>query len=392
MSFEAALPAIVIGSTLIDALGALAMLFPAPGKRGRWDAPWTVGLDRLARAALAAALLFAAKLPPLATAGLDRFGLIHLLFVDAVILVPLLGLALVLAERPGPGGRPPRLRLTRPVRALAWAGLVPAAVGVYAGAIEPYRLQLETARVGVPPARAGSRPVRLGVLSDLQIAHVGAYETEAVARLLAQRPDVILIPGDVFQGDEAAFEAELPALCDLLGRLDAPGGVFLVPGDVDRPLERLERLAAATGLTLLVDEAATVIVGDRRLTIGGVALDYAGPAARRLVARLESAPGADDVRILVAHRPDVVLGLRPGSRIDLVVAGHTHGGQVVVPGFGPPLTLSRVPRAVAAGGLHRLGGPPIYVSRGVGHEHGQAPRLRLFCPPEISLLTLGTGT
>ena len=69
----------------------------------------------------------------------------------------------------------------------------------------------------------------------------------------------------------------------------------------------------------------------------------------------------------------------------------SNGGQVVVPAYGPPITLSRVPRDVAAGGLHDLGGRRIYVSRGIGMERIQAPRLRLFCPPEISVLTLTSG-
>jgi predicted MPP superfamily phosphohydrolase len=53
--------------------------------------------------------------------------------------------------------------------------------------------------------------------------------------------------------------------------------------------------------------------------------------------------------------------------------------------------LTHVPRAVAAGGLHVLDGNRIYVSRGVGCERGPAPRIRLFCPPEVSLLTLRGG-
>ena len=80
--------------------------------------------------------------------------------------------------------------------------------------------------------------------------------------------------------------------------------------------------------------------------------------------------------------------LLPQSRIDLVVSGHTHGGQIVVPFFGPIMTLSHVPRSVAAGGLHQIDGNYIYVSRGVGCERMQAPRIRFLCPPEISLLTL----
>jgi len=80
--------------------------------------------------------------------------------------------------------------------------------------------------------------------------------------------------------------------------------------------------------------------------------------------------------------------LKTPSRIDLVVAGHTHGGQVQLPLVAPLLRVSRVPPSVAAGGLHHLDGRRIYVSRGVGHERGQAPRIRFLCPPEISLLTL----
>jgi hypothetical protein len=103
---------------------------------------------------------------------------------------------------------------------------------------------------------------------------------------------------------------------------------------------------------------------------------------------LETRDGTEDFRIVLGHRPDVVSNLKANSRVDLVVAGHTHGGQIVVPGFGPLITLSDVPRKVAAGGLHQLQGNAIYVSRGVGCERHQAPRMRFFCPPEISILTI----
>ena len=59
-----------------------------------------------------------------------------------------------------------------------------------------------------------------------------------------------------------------------------------------------------------------------------------------------------------------------------------------LPLFGPPLTFSPLPRRVAAGGLHRYQGNAVYVSRGLGMERGQAPRIRFRCPPEVTLLTL----
>ena len=60
-----------------------------------------------------------------------------------------------------------------------------------------------------------------------------------------------------------------------------------------------------------------------------------------------------------------------------------------LPLLGPHIILSQVPRAVGAGGYHVIDGRAIYVSRGVGHEGGQAPRIRFLCPPEVSLLLLG---
>jgi predicted MPP superfamily phosphohydrolase len=118
-------------------------------------------------------------------------------------------------------------------------------------------------------------------------------------------------------------------------------------------------------------------------------MEYRSAAANAAARELEALAGQDDVRILLAHYPDAYRLLPSPARTDLVIAGHTHGGQVQVPWFGPPITLSGVPRAVAAGGLHELDGRRIYVSRGLGVERGWAPRVRFNCPPEITLLELG---
>jgi predicted MPP superfamily phosphohydrolase len=229
--------------------------------------------------------------------------------------------------------------------------------------------------------------VRVGVLADLQFERLGDHEREAVPRLMAERPDVILLAGDYHQGGAASFARELPGLRHLLGRLRAPGGVFALHGDCEG-VDEARRVMVGTGVRLLVNETAEARVRGRRLTIAGLERDYwSGPAARTARA-LERAPGIGDVRIPLAHRPESVFLLEPRSRVDLVVAGHTHGGQLQLPLYGPPSIASRVPREVGAGGLRTLEGRRIYVSRGVGVERGQAPRLRLGAPPEASILTL----
>jgi predicted MPP superfamily phosphohydrolase len=259
-------------------------------------------------------------------------------------------------------------------------------LGGYMSFVEPVRLQVEEATVAMPAARTGP-PITVGVLSDIQSERVGAWEHAAVDRLLAASPDVILVPGDLLQGCSDTIETQWEPIRTLLARLRAPGGVYFVSGNCESRLD-VATLLAGLDITLLDNRVAPTVVRGRRLTIGGVEDDWRSGAARAVIRRLEGLPGDDDVRLLMAHRPDAVLNVSPDSRIDLVVAGHTHGGQVQLPWFGPPLTLSRVPRRVAAGGLHVLDGRRIYVSRGLGRERGQAPSIRLLCPPEITLLSL----
>ncbi len=338
-----------------------------------------IGL-RLAAAAAAVACLLAVKGSVMLAQGLAMpFGVMHVIWLDLVVVLPLAALLVL--------GRVHRRAGTTAVRTTAVAACCLAPVGAYASFVEPERLVLERAEVELPGERSGKRPLRVGILADLQFERLGDHEREAVRRLMAERPDVILLAGDYHQGRGSSFARELPGLRRLLGQLRAPGGVFAVHGDCEG-VEEAGRVMAGTGVQLLVNDTAHAQVRGRRVTIAGLERDYWSAGASGAARSLEGAPGSRDVRILLAHRPDSVFLLRPRSRVDLVVAGHTHGGQVQVPLYGPPTIASRVPREVGAGGLHTLEGRRVYVSRGVGVERGQAPRLRLGAPPEVSIVTL----
>src|SRR5262249_18270722 len=150
------------------------------------------------------------------------------------------------------------IHLTAPTRLLALGSLVLAAVGVYATWIEPFRLQVERARIALPAARAGSEALRIGVLTDLQTNRVTDYERGAIDRLMAQRPDVIVMPGDLFQGSPDDFESQREALRELLSRLSAPGGVYFVIGDTDRPGSSFREMLRSAGIRLLVDEVVRI--------------------------------------------------------------------------------------------------------------------------------------
>jgi predicted MPP superfamily phosphohydrolase len=358
-------------STAIDALIACALV--------AWAVRRRPSLPLLLAGVAAAVALVAVKLAAMVSLGLDRpFGVAHVLWLDAVVAVPIAAVALALLGWRGGG-----LLL----RALVVLGLLLAPVGAYASFVEPQRLVVERAQVPLSQERDGRDRVRVAVLADIQFDRLGEHEREAVTRLMEQRPDVILLPGDYIDGSAAERARELPKLRALFARLRAPGGVFAVQGDQETAAQARE-IFAGSGIRLLENELVSTRVGDRRITIAGIEKHYTSPDARATARTLEARRGRGDVRILLAHRPDVVLRQKSDSRIDLVVAGHTHGGQLQLPFLGPLRTASGVPRDVAAGGLHTLDGRRIYVSRGVGVERGQAPKLRLGAPPEISVLEL----
>lgn len=371
-------------STAMDAVAAMAVLLVLERRSRRLGRNPSIRLDHLFTAVAAAAGMFFLKLPVHAARGLGVSGPVYLALLFLAITLPALGVAaLVTGGWRRIHGQPWAISL--PATALAILFLAAVPVAAWATFVEPFRLQIETATVPVLPPRAAD-PIRVAVFSDLQTSRVTTYERRAVDELLALQADLILMPGDLFQGTDAEFERELPALRQLHARLEAPFGVYAVPGNVDY-LHRLRRVFAGTAVRLLVNEIVEVEVRGCRLAIGGIESEFSYPIARATIARLGDDRTRADVRVLLTHAPDPVLDLPRTSRIDLLVAGHTHGGQVQIPGIGPIFTGSRVPRAMAAGGLTRTDGPLIYVSRGVGCERGRAPRLRFCCPPEISLLT-----
>ncbi|HPF38029.1 MAG TPA: metallophosphoesterase [Phycisphaerae bacterium] len=376
---------IVAVSAITDGLLLLAVLYwpsaPAP------DASSTahrVGVRRLARALLIVGLVFGVKVVVSTFFGVHQFGWIRMAYVDLVVMIPATSAMVLLSEAVRPRDR---RRCAPAMRALACVGLLGAPVGYYASCVEPYRLRLERADVDVGERAVVKAPIRVGVLADIQTNRVSDYERNAIDRLMAERPDIVLLPGDLLQCTRHEYAAQIDEMRDVVKRLDAPGGAYFVEGDVDR-MDRLTPLFWATPVRVLMNEMVETRVGDQRVLIGGVELRYNSPDAVALIRRLSETPRLGRIKILMAHRPDVIYALPKDADIDLVVAGHTHGGQVVVPGFGPLITLSDTPRDVAGGGLHELNGAQIYVSRGVGMERGLSPPLRFFCPPEISLLTL----
>ncbi len=353
------------------------------------------GTDRVSFGMLATSLagaiaIVSVKSIAMMVMGIGLFGLIHLLYLDVAIVAPAVGMLLILSRyRSTPGIGKVTFGSPGTVIALLLMLLVP--ICLYASYVEPFNLQVETSNLDVPGMTSSPSPIKIAVLADLQFKEVTEHEHKAVDLALAANPDLILIPGDVFQGSEADYRKQEPAIKALLNKLEAPSGVFLVSGDCDR-LSTLMQAIKGTAIQFIDGRMATVDVRGTRLAIAGVPINYRSPIAIDTLQRLPGTANQSDVTIVLAHRPGVALLDELPEGIDLIIAGHTHGGQIQIPGFGPPVTLSAVPRSVAAGGLSRLNNQNVYVSRGIGCERGSAPRIRFFCPPEVSILTLSSMT
>jgi predicted MPP superfamily phosphohydrolase len=213
----------------------------------------------------------------------------------------------------------------------------------------------------------------------LQTDQFGDYERRVLRRVMAERPDLILLAGDYLQCECAADQQRLSnQLRAFLKEIDfsAPLGVFAVRGNVEQPdwAEMFEGLPIT-----IVEETQTLGTGE---------VTFTGLSCGDSFSTRADIPATDRFHIVLGHSPNYALQTEGG---DLLLSGHTHGGQVRLPGIGPLMTGSRVPRSWAAGSTTLAGDRTLYVSRGVGHERWDAPRLRFLCRPELVMITIRPG-
>ena len=259
------------------------------------------------------------------------------------------------------------------------------AANVDAYYVEPKMLAVRRHAVDGAAGAVLTRTVRILHITDIQTPSIGAHEEEALRTGLAYQPDLIVLTGDYVQ-DALGRPTEEQAARDLRALMSrvsfkAPLGIFATEGDVG---PSCAVVFAGTEVRCLADQSARVFLpGGGTLGITGLSRGHGRSRSPEFLGRLLSLAPSADHRIIISHAPDFVDALP--VTVDLVLAGHTHGGQVVVPFFGPPKTAIRLPRRYA-GGLHVYGGTPLHVSRGVGMERGFEIPVRFLCPPEICVL------
>lgn len=279
-----------------------------------------------------------------------------------------------------------------------------AAVGVAGLAYSLWEArQFRLRRVDVPVLAPGERPIRVLHLSDLHMTPGQRDKQQWVRRLATLQPDLVVDTGDHL----AHPGAVLPVLDSLGPLLDVPGVFVMGSNDYFAPKAKsplryfdadsdsrihgsplpwtdLRDGLVAAGWTDLDNARSTVKVAGRVVELVGVDDPHL-----RLDRYSEVAGPPDasaDLTIGVTHAPYLrVLDAMAGDGIPLVFAGHTHGGQLCLPGIGALVTNCDLPRSQAKG-LHRRGAQWLHVSAGLGTS--PYTPVRFACPPEATLVTL----
>jgi predicted MPP superfamily phosphohydrolase len=272
-----------------------------------------------------------------------------------------------------------RLFLKTLLTGAAGVGAVGAAVG-YARYVEPRSLRVERVPVEIAGLPDGLDGLRIAQLSDFHLGPLVRIEHVRRAVRLANslEPDVIVVTGDFVSVARRYVGPAVGATAELSARL----GVFAVLGNHDfwvapRMIASLLRRA---GVVVLRNETAVVFRDGVTLNLAGV--DDMWARADDLDQALAGVQPGDPI-ILLSHNPDLAPDAAPRG-VSLLLAGHTHGGQVRLPIVGPLVVPSKYGKLWAAG-LHRVGSMSLYVNRGVGLI---APPVRFLCPPEVTLLQL----
>lgn len=279
-----------------------------------------------------------------------------------------------------------------PVRRFSRRKFLLGAAGLAIGSTAYTRLAepqwLRVARHEVKLAGTGV-PLRLVQLSDLHASAVVSLEfiADAVALAIAQRPDLIALTGD-FVTDTSSTPH---GYAEVLARLAAAAPTFACLGNHDGgvwgphmqhnpTVEPVLNLLRRAGIPCLVNESAELTVRGRKLQLIGLG-DLWCAMCLPSEAFGRTPPRGGATRLVLNHNPDAKDLLREHDW-DVLLCGHTHGGQLRLPFFGTPFAPVRDKRYVE--GLHRWENRWLHVTRGVGNLHG----VRFNCRPEVSVIDL----
>ncbi len=244
-------------------------------------------------------------------------------------------------------------------------------------------LHPEVVRVTIPISNLPTAlvDIRIVQISDIHLKPIVTLNLvkKTVTMVNSLQPDLIVITGDFV----TRFISAIYEMAPVLAQLRARYGVFTSLGNHDLWLDAniITQTLNSAGLPVLINQGVPIAVDGETLWLAGV--DDAMSGKPDLKSALKDAPRKAPV-VLMAHEPDPADEFTLDGRVDLMLSGHSHGGQIRLPGLGSPI---KAPLAENYDmGLYNVGGMWLYVNRGIGVI--TSVPLRLNCPPEITEFTL----
>ena len=258
--------------------------------------------------------------------------------------------------------------------------------------VEPHQLNLTTLDLDSAHLPATAPPIRMLHLSDIHLERLTRREARLLTLIQEANPDLIVITGDYLNLSYTRDPESIGQVRSLLSKIQAPHGVYATLGS---PPVDVRDIAPHhfddSHIQLLRHDTLTLDLGEgRHLTLLGMDCTHDMDHDSQKLEALFAVQNGRHKTILLYHSPE----LMPHAlqhEIDLFLCGHTHGGQVRIPFYGAVITSACTGKQYEMG-RYDENGTTLYVSRGIGLEGLCAPRIRLFCPPEITLVRLqGVG-
>lgn len=257
-------------------------------------------------------------------------------------------------------------------------------VVAWAVVIDPARLVVRETTIALDGWPNSLTNLKVAVLSDIHAG--GSFIDEGKLRTIVERtnalqPDLIVVLGDYIRGGRGRHEMDPEVFAPLLKDFRAPLGVYSVLGNHDWWFdgERVRRALDANGIKVLENQVAKVDARGTSFWLVGLADLWTGP--QRISETIANVPAGAPL-IALTHNPDIFPQLPPG--VSLLLAGHTHGGQVRFPIIGTVVSVSRFGDRYVGGHVVE-DGRHLYVTTGIGTS---IYPVRFGVPPEIVLLTL----
>lgn len=243
----------------------------------------------------------------------------------------------------------------------------------YGHFIEPYWVEVRKVEIKSAKIPKNVDRIRLVHISDIHSDPQPRLEERLPKIIAEQNPDAIF-----FSGDSTNSEAGVPVFKKCLTELAKIAPTFAVKGNWDLTTQALFE---ETGATQLKGNLENPVIKGVKLNITGLTVFSAIP-----IKDVFSNAPKENFTIFLYHYPDEIKEVAE-QKADLYLAGHTHGGQVALPFYGAMVTLSKYGKRFEAG-TYRIDETWLNVNRGIGMEGGNAPRVRFFSRPEVTVIDI----